>query len=216
MDLGEDTTKWQSVVARERVAHPATCRHKRRAREEHTDERKHQKTDTTGRVLRRVHEDLQKRAGTRLNNTVDVVHAEEHAAQENKTRTHADSDAVEHDTRASHLRLRDFLDHMGDRVEASECKRALQQAEHPCETVWPLDLVYELPVHERARLVIRRGARQDGDANDGESGQAPEEGRFRKQRKQPGRKGVDEQRDERKRDIDQELVPRLGLVVRMQ
>lgn len=214
--LRKDAAERQPAIARKRVGHATAGGHERGGGEEHADEREHEEADAAGGALRGVHEDLQQRAGAGLDDAIDVADAEKHARQEHEPRAHPDRDARQHDARAAHLGVRDLLDHVRHRVEPRECERALQQAQQPRHAVRPPHLVDEVAVHERAALVVGRRAREHRDADHHEPAQAPEERGLGEERQQARREGVDEERDHRECDIDEELVPSFHLVVRVQ
>lgn len=104
---------------------------------------------------------------------------------------------------------------MDRRVETSQRERSLQESKQPGKAIRPPDIVNEVSVNERTALVVRRRTRQDGDANDDEAGDRPEESGLRDVRQHAVEERINHQRDERKGDVDQKLVPRLGLVGRV-
>ena len=100
---------------------------------------------------------------------------------------------------------------MDGAVEARQRKGSLQQPQHPGKAVGPPDVVYESAVDETAWLEVWGGARQYGDGDDNEACQRPDEGPLGEVRQQPVGEGVDEEGGQGVGDVDEELLPRLGL-----
>ena len=230
----KDPAEWHPAVARKGVAHAAAGGHERRRREDHAYQGEYQQARAPGLVLGRVHEYLEQGPVRRLDDVVDVVDAEEETGQEDEAGEHADADAVQHNLGALALRLGYLLDHVRGRVEAcqmpirlqSGCrgsgpsairtrqrKGPLQQAEHPSQSVGPADLVDELAIDKLAALVVGRRTRQDSDADDDEASHRPEKGRLGEQRQQAREEGVEEKGNESEPNIQEELVPWLGLIL---
>lgn len=78
----------------------------------------HQQTDSTSVVLRGIIQDSQERAGRRLDNIVDVTSNEQQNNQEDSSSDGTNADTSNHDLRALHRWVGDFLDHVGDTVLA--------------------------------------------------------------------------------------------------
>jgi hypothetical protein len=74
-------------------------------------------------------------------------------------------------------------------------------------------LIDKLSKHKRGRVEVRRSARQDRNRHKDKAANGPHKGTAVKQRQEGVEKGVDDKRREGEGDVDEELVPALGLVV---
>lgn len=104
---------------------------------------------------------------------------------------------------------------MSRSIKASKSKSALKKSKKPGEAVGPANLVEELAIDEAAALVVGGSTGEDSDADDDEARDAPQEGSLIEQGEEAVGKGVDEEGDEGEPEVNEELVPRLGLVGRM-
>lgn len=76
----------------------------------------HQQADSTGIVLGGVLQDSQERTGRGRDNVVDVTGDEEQHDEEDSSSDGTDTDTGNHNLRALHRGVGDFLNHMGDAI----------------------------------------------------------------------------------------------------
>lgn len=117
MHLSEDAAEGHSSVAGEGVAHSGAGGDQGDGGEEHADEGEHEQAHTASLAVGCVHEDLQQRAVSSTDDVVDVLDTEEQRGEEDESSEHANADAVQHDLGALLLWFRNFLNHVGNRVE---------------------------------------------------------------------------------------------------
>lgn len=115
--LSEDTAEGHSLVTSESVAHSGAGGDQGDGGEKHADEGEHEEAHTASLAVGCVHEDLQQRTVSSTDDVVDVLDAEEQRGEEDESSEHANADAVEHDLGALLVRLRNFLNHVGNRIE---------------------------------------------------------------------------------------------------
>lgn len=104
---------------------------------------------------------------------------------------------------------------MSRSIESSKGKGALEKSKKPRQTIGPANLIDELAVDEATALVVGRGTGKDRNADDDETRDTPQERSLVEQWEEAVGKGVDEEGDEGETEVDEELMPGLGLVGRM-
>ncbi len=213
MDLSEEAAEGKTPVAGESVAHAAGGGHDAGGGEEHAHEGEDQQACRTGLAVGGVEEDLQERARSGRDDSVDILENEEKAGQEDETGEHANEDAEDHDPGAFALRVRNLLDHVDGGVESGKGEGTLEKAEEPSESIGPSRRVDKIAVDKRAALVVTVGASQHGDADDGETGEGPEEGGLGEIGEQAVHERIDQESDDRVSNVDEELVPGLRDIV---
>ena len=105
--------------------------------------------------------------------------------------------------------------HVSGGIESSKSKSTLKKSKEPRQTIGPANLVDELAVDKATALIVGRSTGKDGDADDDETRDTPQERSLVEQWEEAVGKGVDEEGDEGETEVDEELMPGLGLVGRM-
>lgn len=104
-----------------------------------------------------------------------------------------------------------MLIHLYQRTCQGKC--SLKQSEQPSHSIGPANLIDEVAVDKLARLVIRGRGGQDRNADDDEAGNRPEKGGLGEERQDSGHESIDDQGNESEADVNQKLMPGLGLKV---
>lgn len=105
--------------------------------------------------------------------------------------------------------------HVSGGIESSKSKSTLKKSKEPRQTIGPANLVDELAVDKATALIVGRSTGKDGDADDDETRDTPQERSLVEEREEAVGKSVDEEGDEGETEVDEELMPGLGLVSRV-
>lgn len=118
MDARKEFAKGHAAISGKGIAHSRARADQRDRGKDHTEQGEDEKACTSGFAVGGFHEDFQERSPCCVDDIVDVVDAEEQAAEEDESREHADADAVEHDFGALALGIGNFFNHVCNCVEA--------------------------------------------------------------------------------------------------
>jgi len=100
-------------------------------------------------------------------------------------------------------------------IESSESKSALKKSKEPRQTIGPANLIDELAIDKVTALVVRGSTSKNSDADDDETRDTPKERSLVEEREETVGKGVDGECDKGESEVDEELMPGLGLVGRV-
>ena len=99
----------QTAVSGKGIGHSGAGGHDGGGSEDHADNRKDDEADTAGLAVGGIEVDLEKSAGGRLDDGLDILEDEEEAGEEDETGGHADENAPDHDARALLSCIGNFL-----------------------------------------------------------------------------------------------------------
>lgn len=234
VDDSPNAAEGQTTVSGKSIGHSGAGGHDGGGSEDHADDGEDDEADTAGLAVGGIEVDLEKSAGGRLDDGLDILEDEEEAGEEDETGGHADEDAPDHDARAFLSCVGDLLcegsakeylgneilslvrtNHVGGGIKSSKSKSTLKKSKEPRQTIGPANLIDELAVDKATALVVGRGTSEDSDADDDETRDTPQESSLVEQWEEAVGKSVDEEGDKGESEVDEELMPGLGLVGRV-